>query len=89
MSCVPPSPTSLPTTYAPHRRSNLNPRKTQPPYPPHVLPCCRSNLKLGSTGMVSAVAGNVKVDDKYAFMAAPQPAAGAAGSGNADAAWDD
>ena len=54
-----------------------------------MLPCCRSNLKLGSTGMVSAVAGNVKVDDKYAFMAAPQPAAGAAGSGNADAAWDD
>ncbi|GIL78706.1 hypothetical protein Vretimale_397 [Volvox reticuliferus] len=47
----------------------------------------KSQLKMTSQGMLQTGAGAVKVDDKYAHMATAAPAT--AGSGVADAAWDD
>lgn len=43
-------------------------------------------MKLSSEGLVQTGSTAVKVDDKYAFMAATAPTAA---TGVADAAWDD
>lgn len=49
----------------------------------------REKLKLGASNIVSTGAGTaVKVDDKYAFMAATENA-DSSKAGQADDAWDD